>query len=198
MSATATRDMRRVEILSAARDLFSRKGYHGTTMPAIARAAGISTGLIYYIFPAKEDILLACCEETATMHLDIFARTETIANPLARFDSIVRELYTSLDADSKNLIIMYRDISTMPRETRQRILADIKNLDTRFIELFEEGQRAGIFNPHISNLSVLAANVLALGHTWALQKIWRFTPHITLNDYISAQLDYFHAQLLKA
>ncbi len=197
MSATATRDMRRAEIISAARDLFSRKGYHGTTIPDIAHGAGISTGLIYYIFPAKEDILLACCEDTAAMHLKIFTRTEAITNPLQRFDAIVRELYTSLDADSKNLIIMYRDISTIPRETRQHILAAIKNLDAQFVELFKEGQRAGIFNPDISNLSVLAANVLALGHTWALQHTWHFAPHITLDDYIAAQLDYFHAQLLR-
>jgi AcrR family transcriptional regulator len=199
MSATATRNMRRAEIISAARDLFSRKGYHGTTMPDIAHAAGISTGLIYYIFPAKEDILLACCQDTAAMHLEIFTRTEAIADPLERFDAIVHELYSSLDAESQNLIIMYKDISTIPRETRHSILAAIRNLDQQFVELFNTGQRAGVFDPDIPNLSVLAANVLALGHTWALQHTWHFVPQgITLEAYISAQLDYFHAQLLSA
>jgi TetR/AcrR family transcriptional regulator, cholesterol catabolism regulator len=197
MSATATRDMRRAEIISAARDLFSRKGYHGTTIPDIAHAAGISTGLIYYIFPAKEDILLACSEDTAAMHLNIFTRTEGISDPLERFDAIIRELYTALNAESQNLIIMYRDISTIPREPRRRILAAIKNLDAQFVELFKEGQRAGIFNTDIPNLPVLAANVLALGHTWALQHRWHFEPDITLDDYIAAQLQYFHGQLLK-
>ncbi len=197
MNNTAIRDMRRGEIITAAGDLFSRKGYHGTTMPDIAHAAGISTGLIYYIFPSKEDILLACCENTATLHLTIFERASTLTNPLKRFDAIVRELYTMLDRESKMLIIVYKDIATLQLETRQRILSMIKNLDNQFIALFQEGQQTGIFVADIPELSVLAANVLGLGHMWALQKTWHFAPQISLDDYISAQLDYFHAQLVR-
>lgn len=196
MSEKTIRDTRREEIVNAARDLFSRKGFHGTSMPDIAHAAGISTGLIYYIFPGKEEILLACCEEVATLHLDLFSQANHITNPLERFDFIVRELYTSLDRGSKRLIIMYRDSSTLPRETRQRILAMIKNLDNRFLALFEEGQQMGIFRADIPEPRVLAANVLGLAHLWALHKTWHFEPDIDLQAYISAQLAYFHAQLL--
>jgi AcrR family transcriptional regulator len=196
MSAKTIRDIRREEIIAAARDLFSRKGFHGTSMPDIAQAAGISTGLIYYIFPSKEDILLACCEEVAALHFDLFSQANHIADPLERFDDIVRELYTSLDRGSKRLIIMYRDSSTLPRETRQRILSMIKNLDNRFLELIEEGQRLGIFRQDIPEPRILAANVLGLGHLWALHKTWHFEPEVDLETYLSSQLDYFHAQLL--
>lgn len=197
MSSKAIRDARREDILTAAHDLFSRKGFHGTTIPDIAQAAGISTGLIYYIFPSKEEILLACCEEIALLHLDYFSQSSHIADPLERFDYIVRELYTSLDRGSKRLIIMYRDSSTLPRETRHRILDMIKNLDNRFLELFEEGQRTGVFRADIPEPRVLAANVLGLAHLWGLQKTWHFVPQIDLETYIAAQLDYFHACLLK-
>jgi len=197
MNNTAIRDIRRTAIITASRDLFSQKGYHGTTMPDIAHAAGISTGLIYYIFPSKEDILLACCEDTANIHLNIFERTQNIGDPLKRFDAIVRELYTMLDRESKSLMIVYKDISTLQRETRQRILSMIKNLDNQFIALIQEGQQAGVFVADIPQLRVLAANVLGLGHMWALQKTWHFAPQITLEDYITAQLAYFHAQLLR-
>jgi AcrR family transcriptional regulator len=196
MSAKTIRDIRREEIIAAARDLFSRKGFHGTSMPDIAQAAGISTGLIYYIFPSKEDILLACCEEVAALHFDLFSQANHIADPLERFDYIVRELYTSLDRGSKRLIIMYRDSSTLPRETRQRILSMIKNLDNRFLELIEEGQRMGVFRQDIPEPRILAANVLGLGHLWALHKTWHFEPEVDLETYLSSQLDYFHAQLL--
>lgn len=196
MSAKTIRDIRREEIIAAARDLFSRKGFHGTSMPDIAQAAGISTGLIYYIFPSKEDILLACCEEVAALHFDLFSQANHLADPLERFDYIVRELYTSLDRGSKRLIIMYRDSSTLPRETRQRILSMIKNLDNRFLELIEEGQRLGIFRQDIPEPRILAANVLGLGHLWALHKTWHFEPEVDLETYLSSQLNYFHAQLL--
>ena len=196
MGAKTIRGTRREEIISAAQDLFSRKGFHGTSMPDIARAAKISTGLIYYIFPSKEDILLACCEEVDALHLDIFTQANEIADPLKRFDFIVRELYISLDRESRQLIIMYRDSSTLPHETRQRILALMKNLDNRFLELFKEGQRAGVFRQDIPDPRVLAVNVVGLGHMWALHKTWRFEPEIDLETYISSQLAYFHAQLL--
>lgn len=196
MGAKLAREIRREEITRAARDLFSRKGFHGTNVPEIARAAGISTGLIYHIFPSKEDILLACCQEVATLHLDLFAQTVDIANPLERFDFIVRELYKDLDSSSKRILIMYRDSSTLPRETRRGILAMIKNLDKHFLELFEEGQRAGVFRREIAEPRVLAANVLGLGHLWALQKTWHFAPEIDLETYTSAQIAYFHSQLL--
>ncbi|MFL5663643.1 MAG: TetR/AcrR family transcriptional regulator [Ktedonobacteraceae bacterium] len=196
MGAKFAREIRREEITAAARDLFSRKGFHGTSVPDIARAAGISTGLIYYIFPSKDDILLACCEEVATLHLDFFNQTVEIANPLERFDFIVRELYKDLDNSSKRILIMYRDSSILPREVRQNILSMIKNLDKHFLALFEEGQRAGVFRMDIPEPRVLAANVLGLGHLWALQKTWHFMPEIDLETYISAQIAYFHSQLL--
>lgn len=196
MSAKTIRDMRREAIITAARELFSRKGFHGTSMPDIAHTAGISTGLIYYIFPSKEDILLACCEEVAVLHLDLFSQASHLSNPLERFDYIVRELYTSLDKGSRRLIIMYRDSSTLPRETRQRILSMIKNLDYRFLELIEEGQRMGVFRQDIPDPRILAANILGLGHLWALHKTWHFEPEIDLETYLSTQLAYFHAQLL--
>ena len=196
MSAKLAREVRREEITAAARDLFSRKGFHGTSVPDIARAAGISTGLIYYIFPSKDDILLACCEEVAALHLEFFKQTVDIANPLERFDFIVRELYKDLDESSKNILIMYRDSSILPREVRKRILSMIKNLDEHFLALFEEGQRMGVFRADITEPRVLAANVLALGHVWALQKTWHFAPEIDLATYTAAQLAFFHAQLL--
>jgi AcrR family transcriptional regulator len=198
MGAKLARELRREEITTAARDLFSRKGFHGTSVPDIARAAGISTGLIYHIFSSKEDILLACFQEVATLHLDFFAQSIDIANPLERFDFIVRELYKDLDASSKRILIMYRDSSTLPREARQGMLSMIKNLDKQFMKLFEEGQRVGVFRADLSEPRVLAANILGLGHIWALQKTWHFAPEIDLETYISAQLAYFHAQLLPA
>lgn len=196
MGAKTIRNTRREEIIAAARDLFSRKGYHGTSIPDIARAAGISTGLIYYVFPSKEEILRACNEETAALHLNLFKQASDIANPLERFDFIVRELYKDLDSNSKGIVISYRDSSTLPREARHRILDMIKNLDNQFLALFQEGQRAGVFRPDIPEPRVLAANVLGLGHLWALQKTWHFLPAIDLEAYTSAQLSYFHSQLL--
>ena len=52
------REARRIAILAAARRCFSRDGFHQTSMPDIAREAGLSAGAFYRYFPSKEDVIL--------------------------------------------------------------------------------------------------------------------------------------------
>jgi AcrR family transcriptional regulator len=47
---------RRRVILTAAEDVFSGRGYHGSSIDEIAHAAGISKALIYEHFPSKKDL----------------------------------------------------------------------------------------------------------------------------------------------
>jgi AcrR family transcriptional regulator len=192
------RDERQQAILAAARDLFSRQGYHGTSMPEIARAADVSVGLIYHVFASKEELLAEIVEDTHAVHLAVFDTCAGIATPLARFDAVVRGLYTTMDRSSKLLIILYRDLSAVDRQTRQRILAYERETAARIAALVEEGQQAGIFRQDIPDVALLATNVVSLGHIWALKKTWLFGPHLDLDleGYITTQLAYLHALLL--
>lgn len=52
-------EQRRAEILDAALQLFSSKGFHDTTMEEVANAAGVAKGTIYLYFQSKEHLLLA-------------------------------------------------------------------------------------------------------------------------------------------
>ena len=46
-------------ILAAARRLFDRKGYDGTSMENVAARAGLAVGTLYNYFPSKEELLFA-------------------------------------------------------------------------------------------------------------------------------------------
>lgn len=50
---------RRPQIIQAALRLFSRQGYRKTTMPDVAREAGLSVGGIYWYYQSKEALVLA-------------------------------------------------------------------------------------------------------------------------------------------
>jgi AcrR family transcriptional regulator len=56
--SAARREANRVRIVAAARRCFSRDGFHQTSMPAIAAAAGVSVGAPYRYFASKEEIIL--------------------------------------------------------------------------------------------------------------------------------------------
>jgi AcrR family transcriptional regulator len=59
---------RRQQILEAALEVFSTKGYHKATNKDIAQAAGgISPGLIYWYFKDKEDLFLSIVRERAAV-----------------------------------------------------------------------------------------------------------------------------------
>jgi len=47
---------RREEILDAARRVFTRSGFKGTTIADVAEEAGIALGTIYLYFPSKDDL----------------------------------------------------------------------------------------------------------------------------------------------
>jgi AcrR family transcriptional regulator len=54
---------RRQEILSAAREVFSEKGYESASMAVIAARVGVVEGAIYRHFPSKRDLLFECIRD---------------------------------------------------------------------------------------------------------------------------------------
>ncbi len=64
----ARRD-RREDILQASLHLFAKKGFHGTSMRDIARAANITEGLIYHYFESKRDLFRAIIDEYSFLPL---------------------------------------------------------------------------------------------------------------------------------
>src|SRR6202040_1346534 len=59
--------VRRGELLEAARRVFERDGYHGTTVSAIVQAAGLSQGAFYLYFTDKKAVYAALQGEMATL-----------------------------------------------------------------------------------------------------------------------------------
>jgi AcrR family transcriptional regulator len=66
----------REEILTAASRVFSRLGFHGTSLEAIAEEAGFSRGAVYYNFADKDELFLELldrrCAERAEDLREVF------------------------------------------------------------------------------------------------------------------------------
>ena len=65
-TAVARRERARArprEILDAARDIFSRKGFEATRMDEVAAAAGVTKPAVYRYFPGKDRLIAALLEE---------------------------------------------------------------------------------------------------------------------------------------
>ena len=62
MTENGTRARRRREILKAATEEFSRHGFEGTRIEAVAKRAGIGKSTVYEYYPSKEELLHAVCD----------------------------------------------------------------------------------------------------------------------------------------
>jgi AcrR family transcriptional regulator len=58
----------RERLLTAARTVFARSGFHGASVEEIASEAGFSTGALYSNFDGKEDLFLAVMERAIEEH----------------------------------------------------------------------------------------------------------------------------------
>src|SRR5580765_6635428 len=66
-------DERRAQLVALGVELFAARSYDEVSIDELARAAGISKGLLYHYFPTKRDFYVATVEEGATQ---LLARTE--------------------------------------------------------------------------------------------------------------------------
>lgn len=67
-------DIRREQILKAAWECFSEKGYHETKIRDIAKLMQVSTGVIYNYFKGKDEILDALLSTSQEFKKSMFAR----------------------------------------------------------------------------------------------------------------------------
>lgn len=72
---------RREQIIDAAMRVFAEKGFARATNRDIAREAGITTGLIYYYFKSKEDLLRAALEERSPIQVMTQITPEMLEQP---------------------------------------------------------------------------------------------------------------------
>src|SRR5262245_61986393 len=63
-----TADARRERLLAAARKLFSRQGYQGTTTKQIAHEAGVTEAIVFRHFRGKEDLYWSVISAQIAIH----------------------------------------------------------------------------------------------------------------------------------
>jgi AcrR family transcriptional regulator len=105
---TPRAEQTRAAIVAAALDLFRDRGYDATTMRAIARRAGVSTGNAYYYFGSKEELIQefysrnqqeheVACRDVLSTETDLASRlagtVKALVDVLAPFHSFAATFY---------------------------------------------------------------------------------------------------------
>lgn len=108
-------------ILDSARDLFSERGYHGTTLLDIAEVAGTGVSSLYSYFPSKIHLLYAVVEpwyKEGFKRLE--ARVETLTEPRERLRSILLGIWRDMPTENIGLANSLMEALTSADPTQKK------------------------------------------------------------------------------
>ena len=137
MTTTATRqtaDERREAVLEAASAEFSRKGLHGASTDAIAKAAGISQPYLFRLFGTKKELYLAT---TRLKMEEIYQAFERAARGKSGEEALhaMGDAYRQLIEDRERLQLMLQCFAGCEdadvRESVRRVWRDLVELVER-------------------------------------------------------------------
>jgi TetR/AcrR family transcriptional repressor of mexJK operon len=99
---------RRRQILDAARRLFSRRGYNGVTVRAIAEEAGLNSAAhLYFYFPSKADLYRETVKEMTAPVQEMSVSESALDRPPERALGSIARAYLRL-FDDEDTVDLYR------------------------------------------------------------------------------------------
>lgn len=144
------REQRAADVLAAARRLFVRRSYEGTTMAEIAAASEFAIGTLYQLFPSKEAILQRLLET----HIDdlltrVREAADAVADPRQQVERVVITHLSFFHDDPEFLRLTLTPWSGSDFTVRRDLGARIDRKHREYLELlvpvFERGIRTGAF-----------------------------------------------------
>jgi AcrR family transcriptional regulator len=181
---------RRAQIISAAIDVFVKKGYEGTTMSQIAELCGISKGNLYNYVGSKEDLVYLIQDsvvENYERKLGVIEERTANLNVAETLRQYIRAYIETVDEMQDAYNFLNHVVVRLGKGGRHRLFRGSIAVQEDFELVLVRGMKAGKFS--IQNPKLMAHNVVHLGTAWAHNR-WNLRKYIGLEDYIKQQTEY--------
>jgi AcrR family transcriptional regulator len=159
---------RREELSREAARLFAERGFHGTSMDALAQALGVQKGSLYSLIGSKQELLYAAMREGATaFHAALDAVPERA--PASERVRLALRGHLHVVAEQLDVATVFtREWRYLEGAHRDEIVAERRRYEERWRALFREGVETGDLR---TDLDVGAATLLVLSaanwaYTW--------------------------------
>ncbi len=154
-------------IINVASDLFATKGYRGTSIRDIAKAAGITIPNIYHYFGNKEGLLLTILEDTTKYVGEQLQQiSEMDIDPIARLRLMIKTHIVLLEKYRNEAASMY----ILPEESLNPKGKEItRQYQRNFVEIYRKELRTlqSLGYVRCRNVTVCTFNILGI-------ILWRF------------------------
>ena len=142
----AKHERRRAEILRAALHSFRHRGYHATTLDAIAEQLGVRKTALYHYFPDKQAILLACHRESIADLERIVAEARRLRGAAAQLRHVVME-HVRVMTDAFGGSPLAFEVDALATDRQAEIIGARDRYERELRDIIERGMHAGTFRP---------------------------------------------------
>jgi AcrR family transcriptional regulator len=151
----------REQVIKAAIDLFSTKGFNGTSIRAIANAMGMSISNIYHYFVNKEGLMLAILEQSSKRLLETLRQiSEKEMDPLDRLKLLIESHVRLSEVFRKESKIFFIDEDHLSPEGNEKNRQNQREILNIYLKELRTLKRLGYLGAR--NLQVLAFNILGV------------------------------------
>ena len=150
-------DARRTEILEGALTAMRDHGLHRAGMRDIARAAGLSTGNLYYYFRNKQELVYACQDRALDRLLDVLASARERPDVPERLGALVEGHLFVVMAGGASL---HLDLDDLPKPLFKKVVQKRDKYERGVRDLIADGQRQGMVRagePKLQAFALLGA-----------------------------------------
>lgn len=132
------------EIRRGAVRLFARRGYHATSMRAIAEAAGVHPGAIYHWYPSKEAILVELQDDfMVQLEAEVDSAVGRQRRPALRLAAAVREHVVFHGRHKRWAFATDSEIRALGEPARGALVAKRDAYQAQFTAMIRDGIRDG-------------------------------------------------------
>ncbi|MBI2168010.1 MAG: TetR/AcrR family transcriptional regulator [Actinobacteria bacterium] len=174
------KEVRRQTILSAAKRVFSEKGYAATTVADVARAANVSYGTIYWYFDSKEELFDALMDAgEARLRTRILAALDAAgpADLEGALRTSVRATFEHFEDDREATRLLFRDSYALGGRFERHLVRIYEGFIDDLEATIATGQREGVLRH--TPPRVVAFSLAALIGQFAYRRL-------TTDDHLSA------------
>ncbi len=182
-------EVRRMEIVKAAVELFVRKGFHRTTVREIAQKFGMSIGTLYEYIRTKEDILYLVIDY---IHSSVSERVRPSlkinGTARERLENAIRSYYAIIDEMQDYVLFLYQETKSLSYNARKYIFKSEEEMTSIFEEIILQGIEDGTFSISKKDVKFLANEIMVAGQMWAFRR-WIVQKSYTLERFIELKSD---------
>ena len=168
-------ERRRKQIVLAGIKLFSRNGFHKTTLKELAEEAGLSYGNIYDYVGSKEDIFFLIHDFLAGSAMEILNRSiEDIQDPIEKLRRMVRGEFNLMDQWADALLLIYQESHILQGEFLHRLLQRERAHLEKFEHVLTEAIQAGRIRE--CNVRLVSNLIKSMIDAWTIKR-WDLRAH---------------------